>query len=245
MKLKSLVFTALAAMLSFAPSVQAQEDEVVVTGSRLSASPGIYLEKKGNYLLLEVQIENDSRGLDVRLQEITETVDNVIAAAEEDPSIELSIVGDGNMVRPLSQENFKSGIRAGGRPDTSIAFMKVKTAIPDNVGDSYKLATKLGSFVEGLEEVGRTEIKARDDIAVSVVNPFQYRKEVMDLIIDEVNDVTGKLGPDYRVILTGIDGELEWVRSGDLNLAFYLPYQYMVLPTSVNSIVDPDIIEEY
>ena len=223
----------------------AQEDEVVVTGSRLSASPGIYLEKRGDYLLLEVQIENDSRELDTRLEEINDTVDSIIDAAEADPSIELSIVGDGNMVRPLSMENFRTGIRSGGRPDTSVAFLKVKTEIPNAVADSYKLATKLGSFVEDLDEVGRTRITALDDIAVSVVNPFQYRKEVMDLIIDEVNDVTGKLGPDYRVILTGIDGELEWVRSGDLNLAFYLPYKYMVIPDSLNSIVDPDIIEEY
>lgn len=236
---------ALASLAIMAAPAAAQDDEIIVTASRISASPGIYLEKKGDYLLLEVQIENDSRGVDIRFQEIADTVDNIISAAADDPSIELSIVGDGNIVRPLSAENFATGIRGGDRPDTSIAYMKVKTQIPDNVEDSYKLATKLGTFVESLEEVGRTEIESSDEIAVSVVNPYQYRKEVMDLIIEEVNDVTSKLGPDYRVILTGIDGELEWVRSGDLNLAFYLPYQYMVLPTSVNSIIDPDIIDEY
>jgi len=225
----------LALGLPLQASAQA-EDEIVVTGVRASASPGIFLEKTGDFLLLNIQIENDSRGLDIRLKEISDTVDNIIEAAEADPSIELSIVGDGNMVRPLSLESFRTGIRSGKRPDTSVAFMKVKTAIPENVADSYRLATKLGAFVEDLEEVGRTEINASDEISVSVVNPYQYRKDVLKLVLSEIKEVTEALGPDYRAVITGIDGEVKWVRSGDLKLAFYLPYDYFIIPQSLNSI---------
>lgn len=235
MKFRSAILAISMSVLSMQPA-QAQEDEIIVTGTRASASPGIYLEKKGDFLLLDVQIENDSRGIDVRMKEITATVENIIAAAAQDPTIELSIVGTGNMLRPLSLENFKSGVRAGGRPDTSIAFMKVKTQIPDNVQDSYRLVSKLSDFVDDLEVEGRTVIRGHGETGVSVVNPYQYRKEVMNLVIDEVNEVTAKLGPDYRVVLTGIDGEIRWVRSGDLSLAFFLPYEYDVLPTSLNTI---------
>jgi len=249
MKLLSTLFAAAIILVTeFAPIAAAQEDEVIVTATRRSGpsvSPGIFLETKGDFLLLNVRIENDSRSLAIRLQEISDTVDNIIAAAENEPDIELSLVGEGNIVRPLSLENFKTGIRSGNRPDTSIAFLKVKTEIPDDVQDSFRLASKLGAFVEDIEEIGRTRIKAKGEVAVSVINPFKYRRKVVDLILAEVNDVTDTLGPDYRVILTGIDGEVKWVRSGDLNLAFFLPYQYMVLPTSVNSIIDPDIIDEY
>jgi len=210
------------------------EDEIIVTASRAGASPGIFLETKGDYLLLQVQIENDSRGLALRLSEISDTVDKIIAAAKQDPSIELSIIDGNSLVRPLSLENFKSGIRSGNRPDTSVAFLKVKTQIPDNVEDSFKLAAKLGEFVDDLEEVGRTRIKTSDEVAVSVVNPYQYRKQVLKLVLAEIKEVTETLGPDYRAVLSGIDGEVEWTRSGDLNLAFYLPYEYMILPTSLN-----------
>jgi len=115
-----------------------------------------------------------------------------------------------------------------------VAFLKVKTQIPDNVEDSFKLAAKLGEFVDDLEEVGRTRIKTSDEVAVSVVNPYQYRKQVLKLVLAEIKEVTETLGPDYRAVLSGIDGEVEWTRSGDLNLAFYLPYEYMILPTSLN-----------
>jgi len=228
-------------IVGFMPATAlAEDDEIVVTGTRIDASPGIYLEKKGDYLLLEVDIENDSRSLDIRLQEISDTVDNIIEAAEEDPSIELSIIDDNDMVRPLSLENFKSGILAGKRPDTSVAYLKVKTPIPDTVQDSYKLATKLGIFIEDIEPVGRTVIDSSDEISVSVVNPYQYRKEVLKMVLSEIKEVTEALGPDYRAVINGIDGEVKWVRSGDLNLAFYLPYDYYIVPTSLNSIIDPD-----
>jgi len=215
---------------------QAQEDEIIVTAMRQASAPGIILEKRGDFLLLEVDIENDSRGLDVRMKEISDTVDNIIKAAAADPSIELSIIGENDLVRPMSRENFRTGIRGGARPDTSVAFLKVKTAIPDTVADSYKLATKLGSFVESIEEVGRTEINASDEISVSVVNPYQYRKEVLSLVLAEIKEVTSTLGPDYRAVITGIDGEVQWARSGDLSLAFYLPYEYNILPTSLNTL---------
>lgn len=215
---------------------QAQEDEIIVTATKRETSvPGIVLEKRGDFLLLEVDMENDSRGLDIRMQEISDTVDNIIAAAEADPTIELSIVGDGDMVRPLSLENFKTGIRPGARPDTSIAYLKVKTPIPETVADSYKLATKLGKFIEKMDEVGRTQINASDEISVSVVNPYQYRKDVLKLVLSEIKEVTSALGPDYRAVINGIDGEVNWVRSGDLSLAFYLPYEYSLIPTSLTT----------
>jgi len=224
----------------------AQVDEIVVTAKkRQSDGPGLFLEKRGDFLLLEVSIENDSRELSTRTEEIGVAVSDFIAAAKKNPEITLSIIDESNFVRPLSQENFNDGIRSGNRPipgnvnpmiinngirvgsiatasrpDTSITYLKVKTEIPDKVEDSYKLANKLAVFVESIEEKGRTTISTYDEISVSVVNPYQYRTEVMKLVTDEVNTVTQALGPEYRVIMSGLDKELKWARSGDLNLAF-------------------------
>ena len=216
----------------------AQLDEVIVTATRSESSvPGVFLEKRGDFLLLEISIENDSREISTRLKEIDDTVKGIISAADRDPSIELSIIGENSFVRPLSQENYRSGIQGGSRPDTSIAYLKVKTAIPDQVADSYKLATKLSDFVDSLDEVGRTEIDTEDEISVSVVNPYAYRGELMALITSEINAISGQLGPDYRAIISGLDKEMDWVRSGDLNLAFYVPYSYDILPTSIDTYV--------
>ncbi len=213
------------------------QDEIVVTGTRIDNSiPGIFLEKRGDFLLLEAKIENDSRELSTRLKEINVTLKKFQAAADKNPKITLGIVDDSDFVRPLSESNFSDSIRFGSRPDTSVATLKVKTKIPENVIDSYKLAQMLGEFVDSIDEEDRTTINTYDEISVSVVDPFQYRVDVIKKVIDEVNMITEGLGPNYRVIIKGIDKELNWVRSGDLNLAFYLPYEYEVIPDTLHSI---------
>ena len=94
----------------------------------------------------------------------------------------------------------------------------------------------LGEFVDSIEEEDRTTITTYDEISVSVVNPFQYRVDVIKKVVDEVNMITNGLGPEYRAIIKGLGKELEWVRSGDLSLAFYLPYEYEIIPDTLHSI---------
>jgi len=234
---KLLAASLLSLTLSVPISAYAQMDEIVVTATkRQEDGPGLFLEKRGDYLLLEVSIGNDSRDLSTRTKEINIAVNDFISAAEKNSDITLSIIDESDFVRPLTEENFNDGLRSGSRPDTSIAYLKVKTQIPTEVKDSYKLANKLAVFVERIEEKGRTKISTYDEISVSIVDPYQYRTDVMKLITDEINDVTEALGPEYRVILSGLDKELKWVRSGDLNLAFYLPYTYDIIPDTLHSI---------
>ncbi len=106
---------------------------------------------------------------------------------------------------------------------------------------SFVLSVPVFAFAQ-MDEIivtaqkGRTTISTYDEISVSVVNPYQYRTDVMKLVTDEVNNVTKALGPEYRVMLSGLDKELKWVRSGDLNLAFYLPYTYDIISDTLHSI---------
>ena len=221
----------------------AQEfDEIIVTGTRVQdESPGIFVEKKGDFLLLEVEIENDSRELSVRLKEMNATIKKMMSAAKNQPDIELSLVDENDFVRPLTVDTFYAGIRSGTRPDTSVATIKVKTNIPENVADSYKLAQKLAEFVDAQEEIGRTIIDNNYEMAVSVINPYQYRSEVRAQIIDEINKTVSALGGNYSVIVKGLDGPVKWTRSGDLKLAFYMDYSYEILPKSLTnySIINP------
>lgn len=227
------------------PALAQSGDEIIVTAmKRAVTAPGIFLEKKGDYLLLEVSVENDSREVGTRLKEIEQTIVKIIKAAESQPDIELSVIDDNDFVRPLKINSFKDGIQRGNRPDTSVAYLKVKTDIPEKVEDSYKLATMLATFIDSIEEVGRTDISTNDEVAVSVVDPYQYRGELSKKIIAEINATTKALGPDYRVVLKGMDKGMSWTRSGDLNLAFFIPYSYEILPTSLAIYVDGPLYEE-
>lgn len=224
--------------------VAAQVDEIVVTGTRVKraqsfqssgGAPGVTFIKRGDFLLLEVVIESDARQNSERRKEIATTIESFLSAAEKDPAIEMSILEGGTTVRKLTKSNYLQGVTYGGRPDTSVARIRVKTAIPDEVENSAELATKLSRFVEQIQETGRITISARGETAVSVVDPFQYRDEVVAAIIKEINDITDALGPEYVAIIEGLDRQVYWDRKGDIELAFSLPYSYEIIPNTLHS----------
>ena len=246
--MRRALFTLLATGLSLAlltplpAAAQFQEDEIIVTGTRISransfdnGAPGVTYIRRGDFMLLEVQIESDARETTERLSEIGSTIEAFLNAAKKDSSIEMSILESGTTVRKLTQTNYFQGITRGNRPDTSIARIRVKTAIPDEVKNSANLATKLSRFVDQIKETGRITISANGETAVSVVDPFQYRDEVVEAIVAEVNKITDSLGPEYVAIIQGLDRQVYWDRKGDIELAFSLPYNYEIIPNTLHS----------
>src|SRR5688572_7194998 len=100
MKLKLAL--ALLAMFGACAAHAQDLEEVIVTGSRGDATiPGANLKRLGDFILLNVGVSNDSRDRKTRTEEIKETLRAMLAAAARDKSIELSVIGDNNLVLPL------------------------------------------------------------------------------------------------------------------------------------------------
>jgi hypothetical protein len=232
---KKLLMVVLVA-ISFTAQAQDME-EVVVTGIRSSemSLPGVIYKRTGDFLLLEVSITNDTRDADQRKTEIYATLKNAIANAKKDTSIELSLVEEGFVI-PLTLENYQIQLRNGSRQDTSEAEIRVKTKISEQENDPTKLLDKLKKFANSVPVSGRTEFTSVGSVDVSVVNPNQYRQQILDLIAKDIKGVTGMLGEDYKVVIEGIDKPVEWIRSGPLQLSLYVPYTYKVIPKNINSI---------
>lgn len=244
MIIKKLILLA-ASLILLAPFGHAQSgdfDEIIVTGTRKVDAPAIFIEKRGDFLLLDVRIQNDSRERKERIRDLELTIAGIIEAVKDQPDIELSLVEDG-FVRPLTQLAFMDTVRPGNQPDTSYANLKVKTDIPTGDVQAYKLVGKLDKFVDSLEGIGRTTVTTYEDVAVSIINPFQYRKDVRDKVLEEMTSTLERLGPEYAIIPRGLDNQIKWVRSGDLNLKFYMNYSYQIYPETLS--VDVSIEDDY
>jgi hypothetical protein len=94
---------------------------------------------------------------------------------------------------------------------------------------------KLRDFVAGIKPVGRTLIDEDGDFEISLIRPAQYRDRVIELFAADVKKVTAALGSDYKVVVSGIDKPIEWVRDGMLEVTIFVPYRYDVLPATVTS----------
>jgi hypothetical protein len=230
--------TMLALSLLVSSAVVAQEmEEVVVTGTRVegSAVPGTSLKRPGDFILLMVEVSNDSRDAKTRKEEIEATLRAMLSAAAKDKSIELSVIGDNNLVLPLKLDSATLTLVNGKKTDTSETTISVKTRIPATPGNSSALVAKLKDFVSGIKPVGRTLVDGDGDFEISIVKPSQYRDRVIELFAADVKKVTAALGPDYKVVAHGIDAPIQWVRDGMLEVTIFVPYSYDVLPASVTS----------
>jgi hypothetical protein len=216
-------------------------DEIVVTGSRSEGGsmPGTFLRKTGDFLLLQVNVRNDTREAPARKEEIYATLRNALANASRDGSIELSVIDESDLVIPLKVDSATVVLRPGDRPDTSTTRISVKTRIPATGANGQALISKLKDFTAGIKVAGRTTLDPDGSVDISIVSPHRYRDEIIALYAADAKKVTAALGEDYKIVTTGIDRPVEWVRIGLLELGLFVPYSYQVVPTSIQSIAIP------
>ena len=208
--------------------------EIVVTGARREAEgydasiPAIGLRRLADYAVQEVRVTGDTRDQAKRRTEIFDMVRGAVALAAKRPGIELAT---GEMViEPLSAANYRNlPLTSDGRPDAERATFLVKTKLGPGI-DAKAALDRIAAFIKDVPTVGRAEMKENDDLTLSVVNPDQYRGQIVDLVAADARATAARLGPDYGVEAKGLDRPVEWSRASLTEVFLYVPYSYTVLP---------------
>jgi len=229
--------TCLAALLCAASPALAQpsvgQEEVVVTARRGSSDdydehvPAVGLRRVADFAVQDVIITCDTRDPDKRHDEIFAMIRGAILQAQRD-GVDLAT---GTMVvEPLTLANFQSlTLTNDGRPDSDKTEFLVKTRLTSSV-DAKSALEKIDHFIKAVPNVGRAEMKARNDLTLSVIAPDQYRGQIIDLVAADARATALKVGPDYGVEIKGVDRPVEWTRASLAEVFLYLPYSYVVAP---------------
>lgn len=201
-------------------------EEVVVTAQKRSASfdgiPAVTVKKRADYLVQRVKLINDSRSPDLRKKEIVDTIDNLIKAARKIKGIELSY-GEGFLLPINLNDESLQLIEDSKRTDTSSVSIFIKIALDQARAPRDQIA-ELRSFIEKANRVSRTEIEVLDDVGVSLINPEQYRYEILKKVSEENNRVKEVVGGSCEITIAGLQGRVEWERSDVAELTLYIPY---------------------
>jgi hypothetical protein len=234
---KATWFLLALSIASGATYAQSDLEEIVVTGAKKEGIhiPATSLKRQADFLLLQVEISNDSRDYKIRRDEIYATLRAVLAAAERDRAIELAVTREDNIVLPLKLDDTTLNFKNDGVRATLETTISIKTAIGSGATDGAALIAKLKNFVSSIKPAGRTTLNEDEETQVSVVNIVQYRDPVIQLFANDVKKVTSALGGDYRVVIRGLDQPIQWVRSGTLDVTIFVPYKYDIVPTSISS----------
>ena len=234
--------TAVAALLALlAPAAQAQQadpaaqtsglGEVMVSGNRLNAPyaqqdrPVIGLRRKADSAVMTLYIASDTREAAIRTQEIYSVL---LAAMDKASAAGLELVSGGVPIQRVTRDNYKLlPLLGAGRVDTSQVQVLVKARLD---GSASATEARLRAFIAGLKGTGRATVSTPGGIALTVINPDQYRDAIVLLVADEAKRNAAIFGPDFTFSLTGIDGQLAWSQVSSSEVMLYIPYRYTILP---------------
>ena len=131
-------------------------------------------------------------------------------------------------VNPYSVDVAEAAIRNGSRPDTSRVVVLLRT--PVSAQDTIvSVQDRLDAFVRALPKPGRVSLSI-DDPELTLVDPAQYRADVITAIGRDAKAIIDSGGPGQAVELEGLENQLVWRRTGDLELTVFLPHRLKLVP---------------
>jgi len=224
-----------------APAGASDANEIVVTASRYKeryeevALPHVVLRRRADFAVVSVTIESDSRDLRIRRTELEATLRDLATKAKPSGPVTVALLEDtedgdagDTRIKPYALDDALALVRGGDRPDTSRLTILLRTPIAP--ADTIKeVSARIDAFVRTLAKPGRVSITTGDE-NLTLVDPGQYRKALVEAIAADAHTVMSALGPNYGVRISGLEGRIAWKRSGDLDLTLYIPHQIVIAP---------------
>lgn len=225
-----------AALLAAAMPAAAQDNsniqgEVVVTGQRASADylsdeqTVVGLRRTADSAIQSIRFTSDSREEDVRKREIHSMMEAAIRRADG-AGVEL-VTGEFELSK-VTLANYRDlAFLRGGRPDTSEIAVYVKAKLAGSVGSAQ---SRIDAFIKAVPADGRALIERRGGITLTIINPDQYRDEIVRLVAAEALKTAAAFGPDYGVEVAGLNEQLIWAQASATEVFLYIPYRFTVRP---------------
>ncbi|HMO77287.1 MAG TPA: TonB-dependent receptor [Sphingopyxis sp.] len=207
------------------------QGEVVVTAQRASANylsdeqTVVGLRRTADSAIQRVKFTSDSRDEDMRKREIHAMLEAAIRRADG-AGVEL-VTGDFELTK-VTLANYKDLIFGrGARPDTSEIGLFVKAGLAGSVGSAQG---RIDNFVKAVPPNGRALMEKNGGITLTIINPDQYRPEIVKLVAAEALKTAGAFGPDYGVEVAGLNEQLIWAQASTTEVFLYIPYRFTVRP---------------
>lgn len=226
-----------AAFLACATAALAQESfvpplgEVMVGANRQNAPfyrqdrPLVGLRRSADAAVMSFTVTSDSRDYAVRKQEIQAVVAAAIGKARA-AGFELVI---GNFqLEPLTDQNRNDlSYEYGGRIDTSRVTIMAKIRLDGSADAAHK---RLESFINSIKGTGRATVETSGTIQLTVINPDQYRDQVLKLVAADARRNAALFGPEFTFNIAGTDQPVVWTQVSSTEVFLFVPYRYTINP---------------
>jgi hypothetical protein len=247
---------ALLASPLFAQDNEGGGSEIIVTGSlRNSLSgtplsvvqqpPVIGLKRQADSAVRTIEIVSDSREEGLRKREVQAMLLDAIDRAKSSgfflvtgqfELVEVTranwqdqfpgLAGKADSVDEEDDDNDEDNQPQAAFEDdgsTATIRLKVKTKLDGSIGNAQQ---KISGFVKAVPKTGRSQIEQKGGLALTIINPEQYRDAIYRLIAEGAKHAVTFYGPDYGLDMTGLDKAIAWKQVSNTSVFLYIPYDF-------------------
>jgi hypothetical protein len=108
---------------------------------------------------------------------------------------------------------------------TATVRVKVKTKLDGSIGNAQQ---KISGFAKSVPVTGRSQIVQKGGLALTIINPEQYRDKVYERIATGAKHAVSFYGPEYGLNMTGLDQALAWKQVSNTEVFIYIPYSFSI-----------------
>jgi hypothetical protein len=215
----------------------------------VSQPPVIGLKRIADSAVRNIEIVSDSREADMRKREVQAMLLDAIDRAKRDG---FSLVTGQYELVEVTRANWQDRFPAlagkadatgddeddddddddtkpppGFEDDGRIATvrLKVKTKLDGSIGSAQQ---KISGFVKSVPATGRSQIAQKGELALTIINPDQYRDDIYRRIADGSKHALTFYGPEYGLDVGGLDEAIAWKQVSNTEVFLYIPYGFSV-----------------
>lgn len=211
--------------------------------------PVIGLKRQADSAARNIEIVSDSREAGMRKREVQAMLLDAIDRAKRD---NVSLVVGQFQLTEITRANWEDQFPGlGGKPvpdedddesdydaednapqatfedngSNATVRLKVKTKLEGSIGNAQ---AKIAGFVKSVPVNGRAQIAQKGALALTIINPEQYRDEIYKRIAAGAKHAVSFYGPEYGVDVTGLDRDIAWQQVSNTEVFLYIPYSFSV-----------------
>ncbi len=220
--------------------------------AQLQKPPVIGLRRQADSAVRNIEIFSDSREAAMRRREVQAML---LAAIDKAKTSGFSLVTGELEIVEVTRANWQDQFpQLAGKPGTrdeddededydedgdgapSPAYeddgqeltlrLKIKTPLQGSIGNAQQ---RINGFVKSVPATGRSLIRQKGTLALTIIRPEQYRPEIYRRIAAGAKDAAAAYGPDYAVTVSRLDEAVAWQQVSNTEIFLYIPYDFTVV----------------
>lgn len=175
---------------------------------------GSYIEMKADFIAVPILLSSSEKDPEIRLRELNESKEMLAAEIKKNSNMDLLFASVA-----LSASETSS---YGSRYDSNIQLYITRKLTKDT--DVYKSVAEISDMTDRMNFRGDVVYNLGQGV-LGIINPEQFRPALIQKIAQEIKTVKKEVGVKSKVIIKGLQGNINAVERNDDTVQLFINYR--------------------